>query len=346
MCAETLPDDIKIYKYRKTKLAAYFDTTNDKIPLGLPNTDGSSCFMNCIMACLANTPNLVNLELCRGTMYARVFYAIISYLRGALKLNHDTLKWFRATGPPVLQSNQQSAEEFLMKMADQIDEAGRSENPQNASVFVNNINTIKTTNTTTCSVHSTLKTDSKNEDTGIILCPLPPTESVGGVKPTSITITELLRSQYFNHIELDTDNHINCPTCDNKTKVNTSIRDTTMVTPAKNVIISLKIYKDDGDRRKDILVTDILHTQLWSGCDKWYKLAGVVRHLGASTSGGHYIAIVWKNDKWYSIDDAAVREIQTNVIGTIENIDNMILFYNEDESQPATPPQPRPCLDV
>lgn len=340
MCAETLPDNIKTYKYRKTILAAYFDATNDKCPLGLPNTDGSSCFMNCVMACLANTPNLVNLELCRGTMYARVFYAIISYLRGVLDLDHDPLKntltWFRANGPPNLQNGQQSAEEFLIQMATQIDNSGRSENPQNESVFVNNINTIGTKNTTTCSTHGNITTKNEPGSEDIICCPFPPPDS--GDVPKPITIKDLLSSYYFNHSTLDDGNRIQCPTCDNNEKVTDSRRATTMVTPAKNVIISLKIYEAvtaDNTyraRRKDILVTDILRTRLWPNCTKWYKLAGVVQHLGASTSGGHYIAIVRKNDKWYSIDDATVSEIQTDVIKNIENIDNVILFYNEDES--------------
>ena len=34
-----------------------------------------------------------------------------------------------------------------------------------------------------------------------------------------------------------------------------------------------------------------------------YRLGGIIKHLGASFSSGHYIAYVLKDDNWYSCND-------------------------------------------
>ena len=42
-----------------------------------------------------------------------------------------------------------------------------------------------------------------------------------------------------------------------------------------------------------------------------YRLGGIIKHLGASVSSGHYIACVLKDDNWYSCNDSRVQKIES-----------------------------------
>ena len=42
-----------------------------------------------------------------------------------------------------------------------------------------------------------------------------------------------------------------------------------------------------------------------------YELRGIINHLGASVTSGHYTAFVYRNNAWYECDDARIQKLET-----------------------------------
>ena len=55
-----------------------------------------------------------------------------------------------------------------------------------------------------------------------------------------------------------------------------------------------------------------------------YRLGGIIKHLGASVSSGHYIAYVLKDDNWYSCNDSRVQKIESL---PEQCVDSYLLFF-------------------
>ncbi len=51
--------------------------------------------------------------------------------------------------------------------------------------------------------------------------------------------------------------------------------------------------------------------------DQLYRLAGIIKHSGATATSGHYVAWVRRGDTWFHVDDSRVLDADSDKVAEV-----------------------------
>lgn len=170
-----------------------------------------------------------------------------------------------------------------------------------------------------------------------------PHESVESVKTAELNESNHVYNLYdclhfsAQGEKLDADNEVYCATC--KRHVQATKQMTVYRLPPV-LIVHLKRFKAGkyGRQKDDRLVEfpltglDLRKYCKASRVDPVYDLYAVSNHYGG-LAGGHYTAVAKHEDRWFSLDDASVREIQASEVVTSAAY---VLFYRAHGSDSSS----------
>ena len=126
-----------------------------------------------------------------------------------------------------------------------------------------------------------------------------------------------------------------CEKCKKHTK---AAKRYTIETPPEVLIIQLKRYDMYGNKLKHKVefppVFSLQQYMSSSNGDEFYKLYGVVSHIGNHIRAGHYISYIShpssQSIDWYSIDDEDVKSVTWS---DVDSVQAYLLFYTKSDFQ-------------
>lgn len=93
-------------------------------------------------------------------------------------------------------------------------------------------------------------------------------------------------------------------------------------------------------KKRDVLtVNDQIQLPGFNDIRFTYKLISVIKHIGISATGGHYIAYVQHNGIWYSCNDTTIQQTTTQHVLQDVKEDGYIFFYQSTASEPIMLPE-------
>lgn len=120
--------------------------------------------------------------------------------------------------------------------------------------------------------------------------------------------------------------------CDNCKEKNTSEKIIKCINTPKYLFIQLKKY-DNFMNKLNVNIKfyeylKLIDYSIKEKCNNFYKLKGIINHLGINMSSGHYTSMVNINNKWFMCDDTNINEIKEE---QIYNKNAYILLYEKVE---------------
>ena len=97
-----------------------------------------------------------------------------------------------------------------------------------------------------------------------------------------------------------------------------------ILTPPKVLVIQLKRFKGLQKIEDFIRFPSKLRLNVANEQYHFYRLTGIVCHIGPSISNGHYISYILANEKWLKADDRSIKEVRYQ---TVKRKEAYLLFY-------------------
>lgn len=262
-------------------------------PCGLRNI-GNSCYMNAVLQCLCAVDNH-SLDPHGSDSLVAEYERLVSALRYSRNGVITPSRFKRAVGKLDVQfrgTDQQDAHEFLVFLLEEMKQNGVWRD-RGAVERLSLVILVSQLRCCTCS-HVSFSTEPFN----CLSLQIPNRTN------STLSVIDCL-SSFFDTEEISVDQKWRCETCK---AVSTGKKQLLVDSFPKLLVIHLKRFQLSNGQLQKNSARMTVPSGVLMGQHK-YSLTAVVKHSGSRTSG-HYVAEVKHGNRWFSCNDASVKEVR------------------------------------